>query len=86
MRKPGELTQVLDGYRRHLEAALALGDHKTLGRQTIEDLAQRADAEAVIFLHGIELETSGWREHSENDVGPDALIAAVARRQGPFLE
>ena len=39
------------GHRRHLEAALALGQHQPLGRQPAQDLAQRADADAVGCPH-----------------------------------
>ncbi len=35
---------------------------------------------AVIFLHRVELEASRRRQHAENDVGANAVIAAVAGR------
>ena len=77
-----EFAQILDRDRRDLEAALAFGDHKTLRGQAVEDLAQRADADAVILLHRVELEASRRRQHAENDVGANAVIAAVAGRHG----
>ena len=60
--------------------ALTFGNDKPFRCQSVEDLAQRTDADAVVFLHRVELEASRRRQHAENDVGANALIAAVADR------
>src|SRR6478609_8188205 len=82
-----ELAKILDRYRRDLEAALTLGNHKAFRCQPVQDLAQRTDADAVILLHRIELEASGRSKDAEDDVGANASVSAVAgrhRRLGMF--
>src|SRR6476469_6536052 len=78
----GKLSKILDRYRCNLEAALALGNDKSLRRQSVQNLAQRTDADAVVLFHRVELEAPGRRQDTENNVGADALIAAVAGRHG----
>src|SRR4051794_34414876 len=77
-----QFPKVLDRYRSDLEAALAFGNDKAFRSQPVQDLAQRADADAIIFLHRLQLEASGGRQDAEDDVGPNALISAVAGGQG----
>src|SRR5947207_4109538 len=76
-----QLSEILDRYRGDLEAALAFGNDKPFRSQSVQDLAQRTDADAVIFLHRLELEAPGRRQDAEDDVGANALIPAVAGRQ-----
>jgi hypothetical protein len=76
-----EFAQVLDRDRGDLETALAFGDDKAFRGQPVQDLAQRRDADAVVFLHRLQFQPPGGRQHAEDDVGADALIAAVAGGQ-----
>src|SRR5260221_8853015 len=75
-----EFAKILDRHRGNLEAALTFGNDKPFRCQSVEDLAQRTDADAVVFLHRVELEASGGRQDAEDDVGPNASIPAVAGR------
>ncbi len=75
-----ELPQVPGRDRRHLEAAPALGQHKALRRQPVEDFAQRGDADAVVLLEALQPELLSRPEPAEHDVGADAAIAVIADR------
>src|SRR5260221_9036762 len=77
-----EFAQILDRYRCDLEPALAFGNDNPFRRQPVEDLAQRRNAEPVILLHRVELQPSRRIQHAEDDVGANAVIAAVAGRHG----
>ena len=68
-------------HRRHLEAALALGQHQPLGGEPAQDLPQRADADAVLGLHPVEPQLRAGRDPPEDDVGADALVGVLADRE-----
>jgi hypothetical protein len=64
--------------RRHLEAASSLGQDQTLRGEAAQNLAQRADADAVALLEPVELELLSRPQPAKNDVGADTPIAIVA--------
>ena len=78
--KLGELAQILRRNRRDLEAALAFGHHEPLGRQAVQQFAQRADARAIVLAQAVELELLAGRELAENDVGADAPVGLLSNR------
>ena len=72
--------EVLDRGRRHLEAARALGDDEPFRGQTVEDLAQRADADAIGLLQTIEFEPLRRFELAADDVAANPAISLLASR------
>ena len=70
----GQFLQILGRNRRHLEAASSLGEHQTLRGEAAQDLAQRADADAVAFLEPVELELLTRPQPAKDDVGADTPI------------
>src|SRR6185436_2088018 len=74
----GQLLQIVYRYRRHLEAASALGQDQPLRRQAAQDLPQRADADAIAFLEPVEPELLARRQAPKNDVAANAPMAIVA--------
>jgi hypothetical protein len=74
----GDLAQVRRRHCGHLEAARAFGDEQTLGRKTIEELPQRADAGAVRVAHAVERQFPARRQTPQDDVGTDAPVRDLA--------
>ena len=76
------LLEVLNRHRRHFEAARALGDDQALRGQPVEQLAQRADTDAIALLQRLELEPLRGLESPGDDVVPDSAIGSFASRFG----
>ena len=75
-----EFPEVLDRDRRHFEATPSLGQHEAL-RQPVDDLAQCADADAVIDALQPELPTDFRPEGSLVRFGTSGAVALLATRK-----
>jgi hypothetical protein len=76
----GEFPEIVGGHRRNLEPARAFGDHQSFGRQPVEQLAQRADADPVGILEGFEPKLLRRRESAKNDVVAQSPVGSPAVR------
>src|SRR5207248_7881114 len=63
-----EFSEILDRDLSYFEAAPALRQHKAVGRQSAQYLAQRADADAVTFLEAVELQPRAGLEAAKDDI------------------
>src|SRR4051794_10383782 len=70
-----DLLKVAGRNRRDLEPALALGDDQRLGRKSVQQLPQGADAGSIRRADAVEPELLAGIEPAEDDVGPDAPVS-----------
>src|SRR4029079_2316296 len=75
-----ELLKVVDRYRRDFEPARALGNDEAFRRQAIQQLSQRADADAVRILERFEPELPRGDQAAEDDVVAQTAVDLFARR------
>ena len=76
--KLGDFAQLRRSDRRHLETALAFREHEIFRRQPVQDLPQRADANAIDLAHRIEPQLLSGRKATEQDIGTQALVGTLA--------
>jgi hypothetical protein len=73
-----QLLEIRGGYGRHLEATPTLGEDQPFRGQAVEDLAQRADARAVLLAQPLERQALPRLQTREHDVGPEPDVGLVA--------
>ena len=80
-----KIDQIRDADRRHLEAALLLGDHQPLGGKVRQRLAQRREARAIGQPQRIELEHLAGLQPAGHDFAAHPMRDIGSERLSEFL-
>src|SRR4051812_50226106 len=73
-----DLSEVAGRDRGDLEPPLPFGDDQRLGREPVEEFAQRADARAVCRADAVEQQLLPGIESAKDDVGADPAVGDFA--------
>src|SRR4051794_2951079 len=76
--KSRDVLEAVSGNTHDLKAALSLRKNKSLGGQSVEDLAKRVYARSVAMLEAIQPEPFARSKSAENDVGLEAMVDVVS--------